>query len=608
MSSWHLLLGWVLPLHRIPCIHCIQGDSEGHSFSDSGSSGNDDGSIRVESASGGEAENCSLSACTQILENSGDIEVQPSGSEEERLTNDDTGTSEHVRSTTLNLEKHCHSSTRRELSLSNQIQASNEVVLPSEPAEAVATSTSTTGGSASPQNLSTDDSQRKLSCAELSPIDSGLSMNEASSVISPNTKARVRPMSFCLQKSCSPPTEREELSDQNQIMTNSNTEGASIRVRPTSLNLQINQIAMNSITKGVRVRPASSNLRIERCPPPTERDETSHPNQNSNIEQGSANVRPTSLNLQKHCPPSTENQIRASNRVASLPERAREIITSTSVHETSGRSASASGCANATNQNDSLEIGSSPEVYKNVDSEEPDCHSHLESYDHTKEHLHGRQALQLPRFGLLSIIPEETLSSQCEDQTCYQSSPSYIISSSECTSSVYSSEQGTNCGVGYLADVEDMDSTSLQSDLESDEGTKGDVNGENRNKCEPESIQEMMQRLLHLPIPPRMQWYNNDSPHRPRYLLSDDSDVEYFYIATVPPFELLDSPCSARGYICTFSQAVDVQDDEDTFGLEDEVMAQPVEHTDTPNSGYISNNPQNEIHDDVHQYKHETTV
>ena len=153
-----------------------------------------------------------------------------------------------------------------------------------------------------------------------------------------------------------------------------------------------------------------------------------------------------------------------------------------------------------------------------------------------------------------------------------------------------------------------MDSTSLQSDLESDEGTKGDVNGENRNKCEPESIQEMMQRLLHLPIPPRMQWYNNDSPHRPRYLLSDDSDVEYFYIATVPPFELLDSPCSARGYICTFSQAVDVQDDEDTFGLEDEVMAQPVEHTDTPNSGYISNNPQNEIHDDVHQYKHETTV
>ena len=596
-----MLLGW---FYLITCIHCIQGDSEGHSFSDSGSSGNDDGSIRVESASGGEAENCSLSTCTHIIENSGDIEVQLSGSKEERLTNDDTGTTVHVRSTTLNLG---HPPTRKELSLSNQIQVSNEVVSPSEPGEMVTTSTSTPGELASPQNkiccLSTDGSQRKLSCAEPSPIDSGLSMNEGSSV---------RPLTFCLHKNCSPSTDREELSHQNQIM---NTEGASVRVRPTSLNLRINQIAMNSTTKEARVRPASLNLQIKCCPPPTERDEIPRPNQNSialNIE-GSANVRPTSLNLQKHCPPSTEkypNQIQISNNiVASPPERARVIITTTSVHETLGQSASASGCA--TKLSDSLEISSSPvleQVYKNVDSEEPDCHSHLETYDHAKEHLHCRQALQ-SKFDPLSIIPEETLSSRCEDQTRY---PSYIISSSECTytSSAYSSEQGTNCGVGYLADVEDMDSTSLQSDLESDEGTKGNVNGENRNECEPESIQEMMQRLLHLPNPPRMQWYNNSSPHQPHYLLSssDDSDVGYFYIAVVPPFELPDSPHSTRGYICTHSQTVDVQDDEKTFGLEDEVMARPVEHTDTPNSGYISNDPQNEIHDDEHQYEHETTV
>jgi hypothetical protein len=398
-------------------------------------------------------------------------------------------------------------------------------------------------------------------------------------------------------------------------MTDSNTEGASARVRPTSLNLQINQTATNSTTKGARVRPASLNLRIKHCPSPTARDEISYPNKSSkfNIEQASVHVRPTSLNLRKHCPPSTEkdpNQIQTSNRVVSPPEQARVIITS--VHETSGRSASASGCANAIDQSDSLGIGSSPvleQVYKNVDSEEPDHHSHLDSHDHTREHLHCRQALQSSRFGPLSIIPEETLLSRCEDQR-FQSSPSYI-SSSECTSSAYSSAQG-NYGVGYLADVEDMDSTGLQSDLESDEGIKDDLddeNGGNRNDCEPESIQEMMQQLLHLPNPPRMQWYNNSSPHRPLYSFSsDDSDVEYFYIATVAPIELPDSPCSARGYICTLSQTVDVQDDDDTFGLEDEIIAQPVEHTDTPNSGYISNDPQNEVHDDVHQYQHETMV
>ena len=587
----------------------------------------------MESASRGEAENDSSSACTQTIENGEDPGVQQSDSEEERLTSDDIN-SARVMPTSLNLRKHCPPSTERELSHLNQIQMSNEVASPQEPAKVVITSTSIPGGSASPQDkiccLSTDDIQKKLSCTESSPEHSGLSTNRVSSVISSNAEgvcAHVRPTSLNLQiKHCLPPTEiRDELSHPNQIVMNSNTKGASARVRPTSLNLNLqkncpppterdelshpNQITMNSNTKGAsaHARPTSLNLRIKHCPLPTERDELSQLNQiamNSNIKGTSVHVRPTSLNLQKHCPPSTE---RDSNQIqkSAPPEPAEVVIISASIHETSGESAPAR--ANATNQSDSLEIDSSPvkeQVYKNVDSEEPDHPPHLGSRDCTREHCQYRQP---SRFGPLSTIPEETLSSR-EDQTCCQLSSSYI-SSSECTSSVYSSAQGANCGAGYLADIEDMDSTSMQSDLESDEGTEDeldvhDVNGENRSECKPESIQEMVQRLLHLSIAPRVQWHNNNNPDQPLCLLSEesDSDIEYFYIATVPAVELPDSPCSARGYIGTLPQTVElIQDDEDTFGLEDEVMAQPVEHTDTPKSGYISNDPQNEICDDVHQ-------
>ena len=601
----------------------------------------------MESASRGEAENDSSSACTQTIENGEDPGVQQCDSEEERLTSDDTntkGASACVRPTSLNLQKHCSPSTERELSHSNQIQMSNEAASPQEPAKVVITTLSIPRGSASPQDkiccFSTDNSQRKLSSAESSPEHSGLSMNRMSSVISSNTEgacARYRPTSLNLRIKHPPrPTERDELSHPNQIAINSNTNGTSAHVRPTSLSLNLqkhcppsterdelshpNQIVVNSHTKGAdaRVNPTSLNLNLQKhCPPPTERDELSQLNQiamNSNTKGTSVQVRPISLSLQKHCPPSTQrdsNQTQKSNNVASAPEPAEVVKISKSIDETSGESAQAG--ANAANQSDSQEVDSSPvkeQVYKNVDSEESDHYPHLDSHNRTREHRQYRQA---SRFGPLSAIPEETLSSQCEDQTRCQLSPSYI-SSSECTSSVYSSARGANCGAGYLADIEDMDNTSMHSDMESDDGTEDHlnvvhkVNGGNRSECKPESIQEMVQKLT---VAPRVQWYKNTNPDQPHCLLSDgsDSDIEYFYIATVPLIELPDSPSSARGYIGMLPQTVElVQDDEDTFGLEDEVMARPIEHTDTPNSGYISNNPQNEIRDDVHQYQQETTV
>ena len=662
----------------------------------------------MESANGGDAENDSLSACTQIIENGGDIVDQQSDLEEERLTSDDInakGASAHVRPASLNLPP-----TEREMSHSNEVVSPSEVVISSTSQDKICC-------------LSTDDNQKKPLCAESSPEHSG---NGVSLMAGSNTKPCVRPTSLNLRKHSSPPQKREKLSHPNQI--SSNTEGASAHahVRPTSLNLQVkhcppfiereefsrpNQITkesnlegkcvrptslnlgikhsppcaetaaelshpnqnssnkaarvrptflnlgikhsppstettelshpnqnsntkaarvrptslnhgikhcpdpateiaellnpnQNSNTKGACIRPTFLNLGLKYCPPDTETAELSHSNQSSNIKGANAHVKRTALNVQNHCPPPTErepNQIQTSTEVASPPEPDRMVITSTSIHETSRGSASAS-----VNVNDSLEIDSSPvleQVYKNVDSEDPNH----DSRDHTREHLHYRQALRLSRFGPLSIIPEKPPSSHSEDQTRYPypSSPSYI-SSSECTSSVYSSAQGSgaNCRVGYLADIEDMDSTSLQSDLESDEGTKGELDGENRNKCEPESIQEMMQRLLHLSIPPHVhvQWYNNSAPHQPLYWLSDESEPEYFYIATVPPIELPDSPCSARGYIGMLPQAVLPDNGMDTFGLEYEVMARPAEHTDTPSSGYIvSNGAQNEVCDDVHQ-------
>lgn len=559
----------------------------------------------MESTTGEEAENDSVSACTQKIESGGDTGVQQSGSEQEGPISDDTnaeGASACVKPTGLSVQEHCPPTTETELSHSNQIQTANEVAPPPEPAKVVTTSIS---GSESPQDncFSTDDSQRKLLCSTPSPEHSGLSTNGASPVINLITKgasAPVRPTSLKLRpKHCPPSIRRGELSHPNQ---NSNTKGAR---RPTSLNLHIehcppstgrgelshpNQIAMNLDTKGACPRPASLNLRIEHRAPSTGRDELSRPNRNS-INEGEQ-IGPTSLDHQKHCPPPTErdsNQIQMADKVASLPEPANVVVISTS---TPGGSASAKS-ANAANQTDSLGIGSSPvleQVYRNVD---------LDACGHASEHLHGRQGLQLSRVDPLSIIPEEI---QSEDHTRYQSSPSYI-SSSECTSSIYSSAQGTNGGVGYLADIEDMDSTSLQSDLESDEGTKDDpnkLNGENRKECEPESIQDMIQRLLHHSIPPRVQWYNKKhQPLQDHFLSEDDSEVDYIYIATIPPVDLPDSPCSELGYIVLPQTAeLSEDDDEDTFGLEDEVTARPA-HTDTPNSGYISSGPQTEICDDV---------
>ena len=649
------------------------------------------------SASGGDAENDSSSACTQSMENGEDTGAQQSDSEEERMVTSNPsanimGTSAHVRPTSLNLQKNCPPFTKRDNS--NQTQISNQVASPTKPAKVVTTSTSIcerSGGSASSLDKISctliDDVQKKLSCTESSPEHSGMSMyGELAS-------AHARPTSSDLRKQCPSSTERDELSHPNQIV---NTKGASAHARPTTLYLRKlclpsterdelshpSQIVINSNTKGASARTRPTTLYLRKlCPPSTEKDKLSHPTIYSNTKGASV---PTILNLQKLCPSSTKkdelshsNQIQMSTEVASHPGPAKLVIMSTSINRRSGESASIHlASANSTDQSVSLEVDSSPvteQVYKNVNSEESDHHSHLESHDHTreikqKEHRqYTSAAVRSSKHGALYTIPEE-------DQTRYQSSPSYI-SSSECTSSVYSSAQGANCGVGYLADIEDMDSASMQLNLDSDEGAGDEVyvvhvEGENRSQLE--RLEQLIQwynknrRQSHnllsqesdddfeylyiatvpeieLPdspcsryigtLPPRVLSGESDDDFEYLYIATvpeielpdspcsknigtlpirvlsgeSDDDFEYLYIATVPEIELPDSPCNKN--IGTLPPRVELhQDDEDTFGLADEDTAQPLEHTDTPNSGYVPSDPQNEIRDGVQQYQHETTV
>ena len=767
-------IAWILMLYR--ALYCIQGDSVSHSFSESGSSGNEDISIPVGSACGGDVENDNSSACTQTIENGEDRGgAQQSDSEEERMLTSNSvtnfkGTSTHVRPSSLNLQTNCPPSTERDQS--NRIQISNQVALSTEPAKMVTTSTSVcerSGGSASSQDkIYSSDIQKGLSCAESSPKHSGLSMHGELLENTNGISVHVRPTSLKLRKLSSPSTERDELSHMNQTEMNSNTKGASDRPRPTTLYLrklcpsstEREELSHNihSNTKGASARPRPTTLNLRKLYPSfTERDELLHPNQiviNSNTKGASARLRPTTLYLRKLCPSSKENnelsctinsdtkgatahprpttsnlrklcpsaiekddpnqivinsntklketsacvrpttlnfrklspsstereELSHPYQVVSCPEPANVVISSTSVCGMSGKGSALilPASANPTNGSVSLDldVGSSPvteQVYKNVNSEESNSHSHLESCDHTREikrnehRQYTSAAVQSSNYGPLYTIPED-------NQTRYQSSASYI-SSSECTSSVYSSAQGAICGVGYLADIEDMDSASMQSNLESDEGADVcvvRVERENRSACEPGHIQlEILEQLI--------RKYNKNR-HQPHNFLSNESDddFEYLYIATVPDIELPDSPCSqyigtlplralgesdddfeyiyiatvpeielpapqcsentdtlplrvASGdddfeylYIARYPELPDSprsedtdtlphkvelsQGDVNTFGLAHEGTARSVEHTDTPNSGYISSDPQNEIRDDVQRYQHETTV
>lgn len=190
------------------------------------------------------------------------------------------------------------------------------------------------------------------------------------------------------------------------------------------------------------------------------------------------------------------------------------------------------------------------------------------------------------------------------------------ISSSDYTSSVYSSEQGTasragNSIVGYLADIEDMDSVSLQSELESDEDAHNGLSerphiseDENRSVGNHGDIAELSMALSNA-----LPHVHRNVRNRPSHIASDD-DQFGLYCAMIPPLSLPDSPSS--GYIGDFPLNIPQRHidngtrDSDSTTYED--MTQPVEHSDTSHSGYVSINPHTEYNQQAKNYQFETTV
>ena len=603
----------------------------------------------VESArGGGGAENDSSSACTQTMGDVGSTGALQSDSEEERLLisnpNTDTkGASARVRPTSLNLQMNCPSSTIINKS-SHPSQMSNEVASPLESSGMVVNPTSIharSGGS------DTKGASARVRLTSLNNCPSSTEVNKSSHSNQMSNEV-VSPLESSGMIIVPPSTHGRT--------GGSDTKGASAHVRPTSLNLQMNCPSSTVINKSSQSNQMSNKVALPLessemiiAPPVTDGG--------SDTKGASAHVRPTSLNLQMNRPSSTEvNKLSHPNHIHDPTEMTdgRQIVRNCDlqIHHASN---------NLTNQSDSLELDSDivqEQVFENINSR--DQHSRLDSSDHARdirwnEHHQYPRALQLSRISPLYTIPEETqslndhretpqrresgmLTEHSVAQTCRPSdndrlldngqphnhqqhqyhdlSPSYI-SSSECTSSVYSSEQGTNSGMGYLADIEDMDSTSMQSNLESDEETEDELHGLHvrRNEHQPAHVLSMddddegIEQLVNVAITntlPYAQWYSNSTSHQP-HLSEDEFDLLYY--AKIPNIQLPDSPCS--GYIGTLPPKVHElelnREDEDTFGLEDEAGAQPVEHADTPHSGYISNNPQNESNQ-VHKYQCETTV
>ena len=200
------------------------------------------------------------------------------------------------------------------------------------------------------------------------------------------------------------------------------------------------------------------------------------------------------------------------------------------------------------------------------------------------------------------------------------------VSSSDYTSSEYSNEQTRtgNSIVGYLADIEDVENSSLQSDLESDSGTHDggcgtshDPEDENRNTTQAHSydagdIVELNISLTNkLPKPVA-------SKRRPQQLVPVDDDDGLYY-AMVYKSSLPESPCSGyidmnqplpespcSGYIDMGLLSVQSNQDEEEL-YED--MSRQTEHTRTENHDYVelSSLPQNR-HQQVQNYKYETTV
>lgn len=265
----------------------------------------------------------------------------------------------------------------------------------------------------------------------------------------------------------------------------------------------------------------------------------------------------------------------------------------------------ASGC-NLANQSDSLNTTFNAvveQVCSSIDSE--DQHLCLKSCDLTN-HQHA-QALCSSWFTPLYTTADEAESLLIDKQQSrlgqqhlyHDSSPSHNNKTFlECTSSVRSTAQETNHSIGYLADIEDINSAIMRSNIESHKGTECElyVEGQCKNKCESAQdhdegiLDQFKGRMIEI----TSSTHRCDNSHPPDQVLTEDTDdSDILYSAVVPAIQLPDTPCS--GYVDTLPIRINKtelsQENVETLGLGDEVVPLPAELTDCPHGGYISNKP-----------------
>ena len=221
-----------------------------------------------------------------------------------------------------------------------------------------------------------------------------------------------------------------------------------------------------------------------------------------------------------------------------------------------------------------------------------------------------RSALKLPFLGGSEMSDSSSRDHQADGDKAFshgsvqQRFQDNYVSSSEYTSSEYSNRQSRpgNSIVGYLADIEDVETSSLQSDLESDNDTHNracfksrDREDERRNVDEHNyDAGDIVELNISL---------SNKLPqcavtrHRRCIALPEDDDGLYY--AVHDRVSLPESPCS--GYIDMGLLSMPRNQEEEAI-YED--MSRPNEHAPIEDHDYVEvgSLPQNR------QYRYETTV
>ena len=224
-----------------------------------------------------------------------------------------------------------------------------------------------------------------------------------------------------------------------------------------------------------------------------------------------------------------------------------------------------------------------------------------------------RSALKLPLLGGSGMSVLSSRSHQVDGAKTFSHGSvqkrfqDHYVSSSEYTSSEYSNGQSRtgNSIVGYLADIEDVENSSLQSDLESDNDTRdGECGMSHDRKHNSRNVDEHnydagdiveLNICLSNKLPQRVV-----TRHRRRIVPSEDDDGLYY--AMHDKVSLPESPCS--GYIDMGLLSMPRNQEEEVI-YED--MSRQNEHAPIEDHDYVevSSLPQNR---QTKQYKYETTV